>query len=207
MKKKNLNDTLDDLLSNINLPTDDEIKEETKAAKVSLAHKGRTHSEKTKLIWSQKKIGHKRDKQSVKKSIEGTKKTKWIQLLEKYTKKNVLTAIKNNGNHQTNICKELGCNSPTLKKLCKHYQIIIPKKSNIERTEYAKTKQSNPILVWKCSKREPYKAIGKPTEYYSVSECIRQFQLNGINLHKGNLLRNEKNNTPYNGYFFEKVKK
>lgn len=205
-KNKNLNDILDDLLSDIILPTDDELREETKAAKLSIAHKGRTHSEQTKQKWSKIKIGHKRDKNSVRKSILGTKETKWLQLLQKYPLKNILTAQKNNGNHQCNTCTELGISYNSYKKLCKHYDIET-KKSDYEKTEYARTKQSNLILVWKCGKRKPYKPIGKPTEYYSVSECIRQFKLKGIYLHKGNLLRNEKKNTPYNGYFFKKQRK
>jgi hypothetical protein len=207
MKKKNYNDIIDDLFLDIDLPTDDDIRYETKATKVSLAHKGRTHSEQTKSKWSKIKIGHKRDKNSVKKSIEGSKETKWLQLLEKYSKKLIQKAIKLHGNHQNNICSELKCGIRTLRKLCKEYKIDIPKQSKEEKQNWAKTTQSNPILVWKCGKREPYKPIGKPTEYYSVSECIRQFELKGINLHKGNLLRNEKNNTPYNGYFFKKIKK
>jgi hypothetical protein len=203
-KNKNYNDIIDDLFSNIDLPTDDDIRYETKATKVSLAHKGRKHSEQTKSKWSKIKIGHKRDKISVKKSIEGSKQTKWLQLLEKYPLKNILIAQKNNGNHQYNTCKELGISYPSYKKLCINYDIQI-KKSNYEKTEFARNKQSTPILVYKCSKTKPYRPIGKSTEYYSISECIRQFEIKGIKLHKGNLIRNEKNNTSYNNYFFKKI--
>jgi hypothetical protein len=206
-KNKNYNDIIDDLFLDIDLPTDDDIRYETKGAKLSLVHKGRIHSEETKSKWSKIKIGHKRDKKSVKKSIEGSKQTKWLQLLEKYPLKNILIAQKNNSNHQFNTCAELGISYNSYKKLCIHYNIET-KKSNYEKTEFARTKQSTAILVWKCSKREPYRPIGKATEYYSISECIRIFKnKKDIKLHKGNLLRNEKNNTPYNNYFFKKSKK
>ena len=174
-------------------------------AKLSQSEAGKTnkgikHSEEIKKIWSEKKLGHKRNKDSVKKSIEGTKETKWLQLLEKYPKKDILNSIKKNGNHQSNICTELGCGLITIRKLCKHYNIIIPKKSNSERASYAKIIQSKSILVWKCSKREPYKKVGKPKEYYSVTFCCNSFE---PKLQKANMLRNLKNATPYRDMFFE----
>lgn len=164
------------------------------------SNKGRKHSEETKKIWSEKKIGHKRSKDSVIKSIEGSKETKWLQLLEKYPLEKILESQTKHGNHQKNTCNELGISYYSYKKLCKHYDIET-KKSVYEKTEFARTKQSEAILVWKCSKRKPYKKIGKPKEYYSVRFCCNSFE---PKLHKGNMLRNMKNGTPYRDMFFEK---
>ncbi len=197
---KNFNQYLDNLLSDIILPSEEELREETKAKKVSLALSGKKHTDKTKKIWSEKKIGHKRNEDSVQKSIKGIKETKWLQLLEKYPLQSILDAQINNGNHQSNTCKELGISYYAYKKLCIYYNIEI-KKSNYEKTEYARTKQSEAILVWKCSKRKPYRPIGNPIKYYSVSECCR-----ALELHKPNMLRNMKNGTPYRNMFFKKVK-
>jgi hypothetical protein len=166
-----------------------------------LANKGRTHSEETKKVWSELKIGHKRSKASVKKSINGTKETKWLQLLQNYPENILKNAIKKYGNHQNNICDELKCGIQTIRKLCKHYGIEVPKKSNYEKSKFARTKQSESILVWKCSKRKPYRKIGKPKEYYSVQFCCSSFE---PKLHKANMLRNMKNGTPYRNMFFEK---
>lgn len=44
-KKKSLDSQLNDLLSGINLPSDDEVRVETKNAKISLANTGRKHGE------------------------------------------------------------------------------------------------------------------------------------------------------------------
>ena len=129
---KNLNHVLDNLLSDIKFPSDIQLKEETKAAKISLKLKGIKHSEETKKKLSKAKIGHKRNKVSVKKSIDGTKKTKWLQLLEKYPLKSILDAQLNNDNHQFNTCKELGVCHSSYKKLCKYYGIEL-KKSNYEK--------------------------------------------------------------------------
>jgi hypothetical protein len=160
---------------------------------------GYKHSDESKSKFSKAKIGYKRSKNSVEKSIKGTKQTKWLQLLEKYPLQCILDAQTNNGNHQSNTCKELGISHTAYKKLCNHYNIEI-KKSNYEKGEFSKVKQSKSILVWKCSKKEPYKKIGKPKEYYSVRFCCNSFE---PILHKGNMLRNMKNGTPYRDMFFE----
>lgn len=162
-------------------------------------NKGVKHSEQTKKIWSDKKIGIKRDEDSVRRSIIGTISTRWEQTLNRVSKEDILAAQKKCGNHQSNTMNELGISFTPYKKLCKHYGIEL-KKSNYEKTEYARTKQSQAILVWKCSKREPYKPIGKPKEYYSVTFCCNSFE---PKLHKGNMLRNMKNKTPYRDMFFE----
>lgn len=196
--KKDLNKYLDDLLANIKLPSDEELREETKAAKVSASRKMQKATPETRRILSNAKLGHKRSEASVKKSIDGIKKTKWLQLLEKYSLQSILDAQSNNDNHQSNTCKELGISFLAYKKLCKHYDIEL-KKSNYEKTEFARTKQSKPILVWQCSKTEPFRPIGKPKEYYSVSECCRILEL-----HKGNMLKHMKDGTPYRKMFFKK---
>jgi hypothetical protein len=164
------------------------------------SNKGRKHSEETKKVWSEKKLGHKRSEDSVAKSIEGSKQTKWLQLLEKYPLQSLLDAQLNNGNHQFNTCAELGISYYSYKKLCKHYGLDL-KKSNYEKTEFARTNQSEPILVWNSSKREPFRPIGKPKEYYSVRFCCNSFE---PKLHKGNMLRNMNNGTPYRNMFFKK---
>lgn len=198
--KKDYNSYLDDLLSDIKLPSDEEIKQQTKAEKVSIAHKGRKHSEASKHKFSISKLGHKRSEHSVKKSIEGSRETKWLQLLEKYPLDLILSAQKKHDNHQNNVCNELKCNSRTLHKLCNHYKIEIPKKTKEEKQEWAKKEQSNPILAWKCSKKKPYTKVGKPKEYYSVTFCCNSFE---PKLHKGNMLNNLKKGTPYRDMFFE----
>lgn len=165
-----------------------------------LSNKGKKHSDETKKIWSERKIGKKLPKERVEKSRIGIIQTKWQQTLNRLSKEDILNAQKKHGNHQTNTMKELDISFHPYKKLCKHYGIEL-KKSNYEKTEFARTKQSEPILVWQCSKREPFRAIGKPKEYYSVSECCRSFE---PKLHKSNMLRNMKNGTPYRGMFFEK---
>jgi hypothetical protein len=163
-------------------------------------NKGIKHSEQTKKIWSDKKIGIKRDEDSVRRSTIGTISTRWEQTLNRLSKEDILAAQKKCGNHQHNTMNELGISFTPYKKLCKHYGIEL-KKSNYEKTEYARTKQSQAILVWKCSKREPYKPIGKPKEYYSVTFCCNSFE---PKLHKANMLRNMNNGTPYRNMFFKK---
>lgn len=162
------------------------------------SNKGRKHSEETKKIWSEAHKGKKPSAETIAKTTIGQKKTKWLKLLEKYPLQTILDTQLKHDNHQTNTCKELGISFTAYKKLCKHYGIEL-KKSNYEKTEFARTKQAEPILVWQCSKREPFRPIGKSKEYYSVSECCRVLEL-----HKGNMLRNMQNETPYRNMFFKK---
>ena len=162
------------------------------------SNKGIKHSEETKKKWSEAHKGKKLSKEHIEKVKTKGKETKWLQLLEKYPLQFILDAQLNNGNHQNNTCKELGISFLAYKKLCKHYGIEL-KKSNYEKTEFARIKQSEPILVWKCSKAKPFRPIGKPKVYYSVSECCRILEL-----HKGNMLRNMNNGTPYRDMFFKK---
>jgi arginyl-tRNA synthetase len=158
------------------------------------ANKGSKLSNEHKKLLSKLKIGTTMPKESVAKSIAGSKETKWNQLLQKYPLNLIKKVQKKHSNHQTNTCKELGISFLSYKKLCKHYNIE-KKKSSIEKSEYAITKQSNAILVWK---EKNGNKIGKPTEYYSVSECVR-----ALSLHKPNMLRNLKNETAYRNMFFE----
>jgi hypothetical protein len=198
--KKDFNKYLDDLICDIKLPSDIQLREETKSEKISLKLKGIKHSEETKNKLSKAKIGYKRNKVSVKKSNDGIAKTKWLQLLQKYPLELIIKAQSNNDNHQFNTCKELCISFYSYKKLCNYYRIEL-KKSNNEKGEFARTKQSEPILVWQCSKSEPFRPIGKPKEYYSVSFCCNSFE---PKLHKGNMIRNMNNGTPYRGMFFKK---
>ena len=198
--KKDLNQYIDDLLSDINLPSESQLREETKSEKISLKLKGFKHSEETKKKWSQAHKGKKLSKEHIEKVKTKGKQTKWLQLLEKYPLQIILKAQTKHGNHQQNTCNELGISFLSYKKLCKHYGLNL-KKSNYEKTEFARTKQSEPILVWQCSKREPFRPIGKPKEYYSVSFCCNSFE---PKLHKGNMLRNMNNGTPYRNMFFKK---
>jgi hypothetical protein len=197
--KKNLNIELDELLADTLLPTDEQLKEDTKAEKVSISRKSQKATAKTKLILSKAKIGHKRSNASVTKSIIGSTQTKWLQLLEKYPLEQIQKVQEKNGNQQANTCSELGISFLSYKKLCKHYNIE-KKKSNEEKQEYAKTQQAQPILVWKSSKQKPYVKIGKPKEYYGVTFCCNSFE---PKLHKGNMLNNLTKGTPYRGMFFE----
>lgn len=165
------------------------------------SNKGRKHSEETKKIWSERKIGKKIPKEQVEKSRITQIETKWQQTLNRLSKEDIINAQIKHGNHQTNTFKELGISFYVGKKLCKHYGIEL-KKSNYEKTEFARTKQAEPILVWQCSKTKPFRKVGKPKKFYSVSECCRSFE---PNLHKGNMLRNMNNGTPYRDMFFEKI--
>ena len=155
------------------------------------------------LNYYSNKVGTKRDISSVKRSIKGTKETRWLQTLSKSSYDDIIKAQTKYGNHQGNTMKELNISFHPYKKLCKYYGIEL-KKSNYEKAEHARTQQSEGILVWKCSKTKPFKPIGKPKKYYSVRECCRSFQ---PNLHKANMLRNMNNGTPYREMFFQKVNK
>jgi hypothetical protein len=199
---KDFNKHLDELLSDIVLPTEDELREETKAKKVSLALSGKKHSEQTKKKWSESHKGKKLSKEHIEKVKIKSKETKFEQLLQKYPKNIILNCIQRYGNHQNNICNELNCGIRTIRKLCKHYKIDIPKQSKEERVKWSIKNQSEEVLVWKCSKAQPFRKIGKPKKFYSVSECCRAFK---PKLHKGNMLRNMKNGTPYRDMFFEKI--
>jgi hypothetical protein len=164
------------------------------------SNKGRKHSEETKKKWSESHKGKKLSEEHIEKSRATQIKTKWLLTLNRVSKQDILNAQIKHGNHQTNAFKELGISFYVGKKLCKHYGIEL-KKSNYEKTEFARTKQAEPILVWQCSKREPFRPVGNPKEYYSVSECCRSFE---PKLHKGNMLRNMTNGTPYRDMFFQK---
>lgn len=181
--------------------TEKVIKRKQASFEGGITNIGRKHSEESKKVWSEKKVGKKRNKKSVEKSRVGIIETKWEQLLQKYPLDKLLAAQKNHDNHQTNTCKELGISFYSYKKLCKHY-CLEKKKSNKEKTEWAIQNQSESIAVYKCSKREPFRRIGKPKIFYSVRSCCNAFT---PKLHKGNMLRNMRNGTPYRNMFFEKL--
>ena len=147
------------------------------SAKGGLAQKGKKHTEETKNKWSNSKIGKKRDKDSVQRSIEGSKKTKFLQLLERYPKEYILAAQTKYDNHQHNICIELGASISTLRKLCKHYELSVPKKSNEEKTEWARENQSKAVIAYHYDK---LKDNGKGEiigEYYSIAEAARELKI------------------------------
>ena len=160
---------------------------------------GYKHSENSKDKFRKAKIGTKRDVKSVKKSIEGTKETRWQQTLNRLSKEDIINAQNKHGNHQSNTMNELGISYRPYVKLCKHYGIEL-KKSNKEKAEWSVQNQSESVMVWECSKTKPFRKIGKPKKFYSVSECCRVLEL-----HKGNMLRNMRNATPYRNMFFEKI--
>jgi hypothetical protein len=181
--------------------TEKVIKRKQASFEGGIANKGRKHSEETKKVWSERKCGKKLPKEQVEKSRIGIIQTKWEQLLKKYPEDDIKNAIQKHDNHQRNICKELGCSFYTIKKLCKHYGIALKVKSNKEKTEWAIQNQSEKIMVYQCSKREPYRPVGKPKTFYSVRACCNAFT---PKLHKGNMLRNMRNGTPYRNMFFKK---
>jgi len=179
--------------------TDSEMRRKEGSILGGLMNKGTKHSEETKEKFSKAKLGKKIPKKQSEKSRIGIIKTKWLKLLERYPLQQLLDAQKNNGNHQSNTCAELGISFNSYKKLCKHYGIE-KKKSNKEKTQWAVENQSKCVLVWNCSLKKPYRKIGNPKKYKSVSECCNSFE---PKLHKGNMLRNMKNKTPYRNMFFE----
>lgn len=194
--KKNFNQYIDDLLSDINLPSDAELAAETKSAKLSLRLKGIKHSEETKKKWSKAHTGKSVPKETTIAATKGRKEQAWNLLLSRISKEDILNAIDVHKNHQTNIITQLDTSYYTYKKLCKYYNIIPPKKSLKDKTDFAVNNQSEPIKVWIANES----GIGEfYNEFYSVSECCRV-----MGLHKGNMLRNMKNQTPYKGYFFKK---
>lgn len=195
--EKNLNSYIDELLSDIDLPSDDELKAETKAAKVSLALSGITHSDETKKKWSELHKGKTISNEHYSKVIEGRKEQAKKDRLKKISKEDILKAIEIFDNHQTNIINHLNTNFRTYKKLCKDYNIEPPKKSQKERTQYAIIKQSNPINVYECIDGNKGKLIHT---FRSVSVCCKE-----LKLHKGNMLKNMNNNIPYRNMFFEKI--
>jgi hypothetical protein len=142
------------------------------------------------LNYFSNKVGTKRDTLSVKRSIKGTKETRWFQTLSRISYDDIINAQNKHGNHQGNTMKELNISFHPYKKLCKHYGIEL-KKSNYEKTEYARTKQSKAILVYS----ENNELVG---EYYSVSNVCKE-----LKLHKGNMLSNLKKGRLYRGYYFK----
>lgn len=193
---KDFNQYIDDLLSDIDLPSEAELAEETKAAKISLRLKGIKHSEQTKKKWSEAHIGKKMDIHHANKLHQGRKNNAFERLIERVSKEDILKAIQLNGNHQSNTINYLGISIHTFKKLCNHYNITPLKKSPKETGDFSVKNQSEPVKVWVATEN----GIGEfYNEFYSVSECCRV-----MGLHKGNMLRNMKNGTPYKGYFFKK---
>jgi hypothetical protein len=142
------------------------------------------------LNYFSNKFGTKRDISSVKKSVKGTKETRWQQTLSKISFEDIINAQDKHGNHQNNTIAELGISYRVYKKLCVYYGIE-KKKSVFEKSEFVRTTQSKPILVY-SENNEFIK------EYYSVSNVCKE-----LKLHKGNMLSNIKKNRLYKGYYFK----
>ena len=194
--KKNLNQHIDELLHDIVLPSEDELKAETKAEKVSLALSGITHSEETKKKWSEAHKGKTISTEHSSKIVKGRKEQAKKDRLKKISKEDILKAIEIFDNHQTNIINHLNTNFRTYKKLCKDYGIESPKKSQKDKIQFAIKNQSTAVFVWNSNNGK----IGEfYKEFYSVSECCRV-----MGLHKGHMLNAIKNNISHKGYFFQK---
>jgi len=164
------------------------------------ANKGRKQSEEVRKILSESKIGSKRSKESVKKSIEGTKETKWLQLLEKYPLDLILNAQNKHGNHQNNTCNELGISFKSYKKLCKHYDIE-KKKSDEEKQDWAKTEQSEAVIAYHYDKSKPNGKGEYIGEYYSISEAARKLNIPKCRGHIIAVLKKRRPHT--NKFYFE----
>lgn len=130
----------------------------------------------------------------------GRQKQAFDLLLKRVSKKMILSAIEKHGNHQTNICEELDLSMRTLQKLCKHYGVNTPKKSNYEKTEFARTKQAKPVLCWKYDKRADGGKGEFVGEYYSATEASRQFGFKG---HQKVIMVCNKQRPHTHGYIFE----
>jgi hypothetical protein len=197
---KNLNQYIDDLLLDVILPSDMELKSDTKSHKVSMSRKNQKATEKTKAILSKAHTGKKMSKEHLQKIHTKGKETKWLQLLEKYPLQTILDAQSNNDNHQSNTCKELGISFTAYKKLCKHYDIEL-KKSIYEKSEFARIEQSEPIKVYLYDKT---KVNGKGkflNEYYSIAETSRQLNIEKSRGHIISVLKKKRPHT--HGYYFE----
>lgn len=200
MENKDFNKQLDELLLDIILPSEEELKAETKAEKVSLALKGRTHSDETKQKWSKAKIGKKVAIETVEKSRRGLIQTRWEQTLSRLSKQDILDAQLKYGNHQTNTMNELGISFRPYQKLCKHYDIEL-KKSNYEKTEWARDNQSEIVNVYKYDKT---KVDGKGdyiATYYSIAEASRRLEIPKCRGHIIAVLKKKRPHT--NNYYFE----
>jgi hypothetical protein len=190
------NKYIDELLGDIKLPSKAEIAAETKSEKIKLRLKGIKHSDETKRKLSESHIGKQVPKSTTIAATKGRKEQAWELLKARISKDDIINAINTFDNHQANVIHHLNTSYYPYKKLCEYYGIVSRKKSIKEKAEFAVRNQSDVVLVWHANnkvKGEFYK------QFYSVSECCRF-----MNLHKGNMLRNMKNGTPYRNYFFEK---
>lgn len=176
MNNKNFNKIIDDLLSDIQLPSEEQLKAETKSEKISLRLKGFKHSEETKRKWSESHKGKKPSKETIEKTTIGQKKTKWEQTLARLSKQDILDAQLKHGNHQTNTMKELGISFLAYKKLCKYYDIEL-KKSVYEKSEWARETQSEEVNVYKYDKTKEDNLGEYVGTYYSIAEGCRQLNL------------------------------
>jgi hypothetical protein len=180
MEKKNLNDSLDNLISNLNLPTDEEIFNETWVEKIKITKKNYKYpatSDKTKKKISNSLIGIKRkpvsDETKEKLRIVNTGK-----ITSEETKKKQSDALAG--------IKKGKMSNKTKAKISKARKEVGITKAMITASE----KQCIPIIATNLK-------TGKKKEYKSQKEASIKLKLNGI-LHvlKG---RTKK----CGGYFFE----
>lgn len=166
------------------------------------AQKGKKRSDETKALLSESHIGMVRSKESVLKSNIGIKKTKWEQTLARLSKQDILDAQLKHGNHQNNSIKELGVSFLLYKKLCKHYGIEL-KKSNYEKTEWARETQSEEVNVYKYDKTKEDNIGEYIGTYYSIAEGCRQLDIEKCRAHAVSVANGKRNHT--NGYVFKKI--
>jgi hypothetical protein len=202
MENNDLNSYIDNLLLNIELPSEDALKAETKAEKISLKLKGMQHSEETKRKFSVAKIGVKRSIESVEKSINGTTETRWKQTIERLSKQDILDVQLKHGNHQGNTMKELGISFHPYKKLCKHYGIEL-KKSIYEKSEWVRETQSEEINVYLYDKTKEDGLGEYVGTYYSIAEGCRQLNIIKSRAHAVSVANGKRPHT--NGYVFKKI--
>jgi hypothetical protein len=133
-------------------------------------------------------------------ATKGRQKQAWELLLSRVSQEMIIEAIKVHVNHQNNIIKELDLSITTFRKLCKHYNISIPKKSNYEKTEWARTQQAKAVLCWKYDKSLDGGKGEFVGEYYSTGDAARQL---GFNTPQRVILVCNKKRPHTHGYYFE----
>lgn len=162
--------------------------------------KGYKHSEKARKNMSQAHIGKPISQEHLQKWNDGRRKQAWELLLSRVSQEMIIEAIEIHGNHQQHILEHLDISIYTFRKLCKHYNIPIVKKSNYEKTEWARTQQAKVVLCWKYDKSLDGGKGEFVGEYYSATEASRQLGFKG---HQKITLVCNKKRPHTQGYYFE----
>lgn len=165
------------------------------------SNKGRKHSDETKAVWSESHKGKKHSDEVVKRITKLQKITKWEQTLARLSKQDILDAQHKHGNHQNNTMKELDISFLAYKKLCKYYDIEL-KKSNYEKTEWARENQSEEVNVYKYDKTKEDGLGEYVGTYYSIAEGCRQLNIEKSRVHAVSVANGKRPHT--NGYVFRK---